>query len=274
MDLSREHDRKGLVATILIHTILFLLLLIWTIGQAEDMLDTSGGVQVSFGDPEAGGADQISEVSEAQTAPSPSSSESQPQQDIPTEDDPMVTNDQSEAPEVVSQPKQTNTKPTEEVEKPKEEEQPKVDSRLADRLKKLKGSKKTGDQDQSSGPGIKNGPKGNENSDQPGLGGNSSGPGGNWTSGDGFSINGLGGFNVNSHPVITNESQEDGTVTLEICIDKYGKLTSTRLVGGTAASSSYLRDKSTRAVKQFVFSPNAGTKSGDCGRITFTYKLQ
>ena len=63
MDLSHDHDRKGLVATILIHSIIFLLMLIWIMGEAKDMEEPAGGVEVSFGDPAAGGATDISQVS-------------------------------------------------------------------------------------------------------------------------------------------------------------------------------------------------------------------
>ena len=62
MDLSHDHDRKGLVATILIHSIIFLLMLIWIMGEAKDMEEPAGGVEVSFGDPAAGGPSDVSQV--------------------------------------------------------------------------------------------------------------------------------------------------------------------------------------------------------------------
>ncbi|MBO6517319.1 MAG: hypothetical protein JJ975_12290 [Bacteroidia bacterium] len=265
MDLSKEHDRKGLVATIFIHSIIFLLLLIWTMGQAEEMTEPAGGVEVSFGTPDAGGPEEISQVSE--TTPQPSS----PSNPTPTtsDEEPVVTNNDSEAP-VVEQTTQktTQTKPTESTEKTNEsqtQDQPTISEaeRAMAEWRKRKNSGTT----TNSGDGQKKGPLGQPDARNPGSG-TTSGTDGllNWS---------LSGFGLKSAPSIVNNSQDDGKVTIQVCLDRRGKIQNMRFLGNrSTTTSSYLITLSKNSIKKMEFSPIGEQSESNCGTISFNYSLQ
>lgn len=264
MDLSHDHDRKGLVATILIHSIIFLLMLIWIMGEAKDMEEPAGGVEVSFGDPAAGGASDISQVANTTPTVTPPSN---PTPSTTQNDDPIVTNDDSEQPEMDESQKQTQqtrkTEPTKETTKTQE---PTI-SEAQKAMERWKNKKANSDKTTSTGDGNKDGPKGDPGAKQKGPGGKSSGTMGN------VNYN-LDGFGISKNPNIVNTSQDDGSVKVAFCVDKTGKLipTSLRIAGGTATSS-YLKKLSKDAIKRFEFYPFGDQAATNCGTITFNYAL-
>jgi len=263
MDLSKEHDRKGLVATVLIHTIILLLMLIWVIGQAEDMIDDpAGGVEVSFGEPDNGGSANRVETTPTETTPTPKSNPSP----AVTPEDPVVTNDQSDAPEVETSPtpQQTNPSTTTNDEPAKESSEPSI-SEAQKALERFKNRKKTGGQNQSTGDG-KDGPKGQPDARKPGKGGNSKGSHG----GHDYDLD---GFGVAKWPSVRNQSQEDGNVKVYLCINNRGEVIRNRVIGGTTTST-YLKNLSKDAVKKMTFSLTNTDKEMHCGTITFKYRLQ
>ena len=233
MDLSHEHDRKGLVATILIHSIIFLLMLIWVMGEAKDMEEPAGGVEVSFGDPDAGGATDMSQVSN--TTPS-ESSPSNPEPSTTENPDPVVTTDDADQPVMDNRKQETQkTKTTEPVKEPTKSQEPTISEaqKAMDRWKKNKQA--NSDKTSSTGDGTKDGPKGDPGAKQPGPGGLSSGTKGNFK----YSLD---GFGISSSPKIVNQSQDDGTVIVYFCINKNGQLmTNTIRISGGTASSTYLK---------------------------------
>ena len=263
MNLSKEHDRKGLVATIFIHTIIFLLMLVWVMAEADDMVDQAGGVEVSFGEPDAGGPEDVSQSAEetVQSNPEPS-----PPVNTPDADE-VVTQDVEDAPEVETTNQNTTpTTTTEPVKKtPKEDPKPTIDPKLKDRLSQIGKGKKNSDKTTSSGSGTKSGPLGDRDADQAGKGGKSSGTMGNFS----FSLT---GFTVSSAPSIKNESQDDGTVIIQVCLDHSGNIKSVNKVGGTSTSI-YLKNLSINAVKKFKFQAIGDHSETNCGTISFNYAL-
>ena len=264
MDLSHEHDRKGLVATILIHSIIFLLMLIWIMGEAKDMEEPAGGVEVSFGDPAAGGPSDISQVANTTPTVTPPSN---PTPSTTQNDDPVVTNDDSDQPEMDNSQKQTqqttSTKPTKETQKT---EEPTI-SEAQKAMERWKNKKANSDKTTSTGDGTKDGPKGDPGAKQKGPGGKSSGTMGN------VNYN-LDGFGISKNPNIVNTSQDDGSVKIAFCVDRNGKLiTNTIRVAGGTATSSYLKNLSKDAIKRFEFYPFGDQAATNCGTITFNYAL-
>lgn len=258
MQLTKENDRKGLVATIFIHVILFLLMLIWNIGRADEMLEAQQGVEVSFGDPESGMTDNTSEVAESsESEPQPSSSADEVEAP-PTPDPSVVTNDQVDAPEIKTAP----SKPTPKVEE--NMEPAKVNDALKSRLEKLKNQKSNSDQNKSAGDKNKPGPGGDPNADKPGPGGTSTG---NMGGGVGYSLQ---GFNAKGTP-LENERQIFGKVIMKVELDQKGNVTSIRYDGGTTADP-YLIELATKSIKQFQFVANGSEKGVNIGTFTFTYK--
>jgi len=261
MDFSRENDRKGLVGTIFIHIILFLLLLIWTVGQAHDMLEDQGGVEVSFGDPISGGDDATSEV--AETSPTQPEAESNPassNQPSPSDNDPVITNEQEDQPEVNTSPS-TSSPSTETETKP---EQAKVQEML-DKTQAEK-DKKNSDQNKNTGNNKNDKPGGSTTTDKPGPGGTNQGAndaGMSWT---------LEGFSVADWPDIKNTSQDAGKVVVDICLDASGKITRIEIGQGTTTSSLYLRNLSKQSVSNFTFKAKGSQTTNNCGTITLVYK--
>jgi hypothetical protein len=273
MNLAKEHDRKGLVATILIHLIVLLLLMMVIPEIKESMMDDAGMVQVSFGELDGGGPENTNSVSEPQSNPEPTQQQSNPTPNpTPTPDNPVVTNDDAEAEVKNDAPKQTQkTQEEKEVEK----EAPKVNDRLKDRLDALKNRQKTGDDNSSSGPG-KDGPKGDPNSDKSGPGGND--PTGNDNTGGGrygSNINhSLFGFGIESAPKFQNPTNKRGYVTVELCVDGEGnvipgsvkrslksKVTDTELVNFTISQ-----------VRRMKFKKLGNVASDrNCGSVTIKY---
>ena len=266
MDLSHEHDRKGLVATILIHSIIFLLMLIWVMGEAKDMEEPAGGVEVSFGDPAAGGPTDISQSSNTTPAATPPSN---PDPSETPNENPVLTNDDADQPEMDNSKQQTQkTKTTDPVKDPVKEEKPQISNDLKKRLAELKRNKEANsDKTSSTGDGTKDGPKGDPGAKQKGPGGLSSGTKGNFK----YSLD---GFGISSSPKIVNQSQDDGTVIVYFCINKNGQLMpdTIRVTGGTA-SSIYLKNLSENAISQFGFLPLGELAETNCGTIEFKYEL-
>ena len=264
MDLSHEHDRKGLVATILIHSIIFLLMLIWIMGEAKEMEEPAGGVEVSFGDPAAGGASDISQVANTTPTVTPPSN---PDPSTTQNDDPVVTNDDADQPEMDNSKQKTQTTTTTDPNKEtKKTEEPTI-SEAQKAMQRWKDKKANSDKTTSTGDGDKDGPKGDPGATKKGPGGKSSGTMGN------VNYN-LDGFGISKNPNIVNTSQDDGSVKIAFCVDSKGKLitNTVRVVGGTATST-YLKNLSKNAIKQFEFYPFGDQASTNCGTITFNYAL-
>ncbi|MBI1305432.1 MAG: hypothetical protein GC181_02330 [Bacteroidetes bacterium] len=264
MNLRKENDRKGLVGTVFIHIIIILLLLIWTMGDAKQMLDESdGSVQISFGDPLSGGTDAISESSsdansQEQETPQditePTHSETQPDP-TPTDATPTVTNDASETTVNATKKNTTTPQPT---------EQPKVNQQLVDALKKIGQGKKTGETDQNAGPGGNNKPGGDPNADN-------SGPGGQGKGGIGYNHT-LKGFGVRGD-AIQNDQQDFGSIQLKVYVNSSGRVEKVEYYGGTSASE-HLIELSKRSVMSFKFIPNGTEKDLNVGIFTFNYAAQ
>ncbi len=259
MDFSRENDRKGLVGTIFIHIILFLLLLIWTVGQANDMLDEQGAVEVSFGDPISGGDDATSEVAET----NPTQTESNPAtntQPSPENNDPVVTNDDADQPEVNTSPTTTNPSTEPEI-KPEPAD---VDPRLKRWAENR--NKPNSDQTKNTGNNKNDKPGGSTTADNPGPGGTNQG-----NNDAGMSWN-LEGFSVADWPDIKNNSQEAGKVVVEICLNASGIINRITIGPGTTTSSVYLRNLSIQSVRNFTFKAKGSQTTNNCGTITIVYK--
>lgn len=265
MDLNHEHNRKGLVATILIHSIIFLLMLIWIMGEAKDMEEPAGGVEVSFGDPDAGGPSDISQVANTTPAAAPPSN---PDPSETQNDNPVVTNDDADQPEMDNSKQKTQkTTNTDPVKDPTKTEEPTI-SAAQKAIQAFKDRQKANsDKTTSTGDGPKDGPKGDPGSTKKGPGGQSSGTMGN------VNYN-LDGFGISKNPNIINTSQDDGSVKISFCVDSKGKLiTNTVRVSGGTATSTYLKNLSKNAIKQFEFYPFGDQAATNCGTITFNYAL-
>ncbi len=261
MDLTHDHDRKGMVATVLIHSIIFLLMLIWVMGEAKDMEEPEGGVEVSFGDPNAGGPESISQVSTPQTSQPPPSNPSESKSET---DNPMVTNDDVDQPEVENTAKSTPKSQTTEPVKEPVKQEPTISKEMQDALNRFK--KNNSNKTTSTGDGPKKGPKGKPTETKKGPGGQSTGLG------NGVSYN-LTGFGITQNGDIINERKDDGSVTVEFCLDKSGNFLPGSVRVKKSTGSQYLRELTLKSMNLFTFQPMGEQENSNCGTITINYTL-
>lgn len=256
MNLRKDNDRKGLAGTILVHAILILLMLVWGFTGPDVRDEDEGGVLVSFGDPDAGGPETENAVAE-QTEQMEESAPEEPTPD-PVED-PVITNDDATAPEMVEKKK------PQPVTEPPEEKKPEVDRKMQEAIQKLKN--RNSDKNSSSGDGTKEGPKGDPNAPNSGPGGTGGG-----LKGSGFGVT-LNGFNVSGNPVIENSSQDFGKVVLDFCVDKSGKIVEESISTGrgSTTNSQHLINLTKRGLRQLNISPKSGDVNGGCGSIEVSY---
>jgi hypothetical protein len=255
--LSRANDRKGLLGTILFHVMLFLILLITGFGSVEPIDTDNGGVTVSFGEPDEGGDDSRPAASESESTPPPASSSEE-----------SVETTEEEAPEVVTSPvpkPKTETKPNTETKPTEQETKPSIDPRLKAQLEKMRKAKEAGGgKGDGPKPGEEGRPDGSENGDPDGTG--------SGTLGNGISFDKFKGFIVSGKPTIKNEKQSFGTIVVEVCIDRNGKIVKTTLGRGGDTNDQYLYDISERAVRQLTFKPTgSNTTSTNCGNVSITF---
>lgn len=254
MNLKRTADQAGFFGTIIFHALLLFIIMLLMVKcnnePTPDPLD--GAVSVSIGEPEYGGPDQSTEMTEeAQPEPAESNIDEQ------------LTNDAEDAPVV----QQTQTKPrnTTTTNKPTEPTKPTRTANPRDVFKPGTGSG-SGNGDQSGDQGK---PDGTDNGKPDGSG---TGSGGEGFSGDGFSGK-IDGFKAIGTYKPENNRQEFGKVVVKVCVDKNGKITSVQGgQRGTTNPSSYLRSLSEDAARKFVFQRIGDATNINCGYITFNYK--
>jgi protein TonB len=260
--LAHENDRKGLLGTILFHVLLILILLITGFGSVPPIESDNGGVMVNFGEPDAGGGDVQPAASQAESA-------AQPQPSDPNE---SVITSEDDAPEVEKQEKKTNKpviKPTEQTKPSKEVDENKstVDPRLKAQLDKLKRDRENGGNGVGEGdkPGDKGRPDGQEGGDPNGTG--------KGNLGNGISYN-LKGFSVSGKPIINNNTQKTGTIIVDVCVNKQGRIISTKLGRGSTTTDTYLYELSEKAVRELNINPVGSTTDTNCGTVTIKYERQ
>lgn len=251
MDLRNENDRRGLIGTILVHSLLILLFIISAFAPSPVDDEEDGGVEVSIGEPDYGGPDEMPATAEAQTQP-----ESSPEQ----EENPVLSQDE-EAPEVKQSVKKTTPKVTTPTETPKTEENKPQERTVNQRatFKKKTGSQGQGDGTQSGNQGR---PDGSESGKPDGTGSGKSGSG-NWS---------LSGRSAMSQAKPNPDRSIDATVVVKIWVDKDGTVTKAEAgLRGTTTTDSYFKRISEQAALKWKFSPRKDGDDVQIGSITFVY---
>ena len=255
------HQKKSVVLTIILHGIIALLLWFLNLSTpnppfAEGLAGGGGGGSfVEFG---------TLDISDVAPAPAP---EPEPEEEIMTNDDEQTVS--------IDQPEKTKDKP-EKKEKVKEQPKVKVDLVEVPKVNQnalFKGGKRNNggaQQGTGEGGGLGDG-KGTGNG--PGTGsGDGGGNGGGSGKGDGFGYD-LTGRGIRSAAKVVDNSQETGTVVINIKADKNGNVVSADgPARGSTTTSANLVKKSKEAAEKVKFSPS--DVEVQKGTMTFRYFLK
>ncbi len=256
MKISDKH--KGIIVTVLFHGGILLLLLF--LGFTTPLpLPGEEGVEVSLGNSDEG----VGNIQHAKTTAPEKVTPPPPAPE--TQEEELATQDIEPAP-VFEKPKQKKPKekPVEKpVEKPNEKEiikeEPKVNPAAL-----YKGKSKTSDKPVSEGITGKEGDQGKphgsmDSKSYTGLGG----------MGNGLSFS-LKGREPKFLPKPNRKFSEDGTVVVQIIVDKWGKVKKAVAIDkGSNTTSSTLRRMAEEAAKKAVF--NANPKAPEMQKGTITY---
>ncbi len=287
-----SENQKGLIGTILFHGFLFLC--VFLMSFAEDMNggggdngigEALGGIEVSLGEPDLGGPDNVAGYSNEQAEATAT--------EKPVEEE-TLTDDNSDAPVLPS--KEAETKPVKPVVTAPKITPPvykKTTPAPTPRKIESKGlyTKKGGSTGDGKNPGNEGRPDGSVFGDKDGGGGDGNdgtGPGtGKPGSGEGDGPNDgpgkgygngkldLSGFKKDRDFNIETNRSGAGTVIVKLCVDKNGKIkTVTQTLGGTMTDK-YFIDLAIKAVKENSYSPTTGsTAETTCGLVKFTFKAR
>lgn len=251
---TKKDKYKGIIGTVLFHAGLVILLII--LGFSTPLpLPGEGGVEVNLGYSEEGQGDFQPETPPAVEEEILSKPDPEDAEEV------FATQDIEESP-IIEKPKKdiNKEKPIEKVEtKETVKEEPKVNQAA---LYKGKSSKSNGSSGEgiTQSPGDQGKPNGTPDSD------NYSGTGG---SGGGLSFS-LTGRSPKYLPKPSSNFNENGTVVVQIDVDKYGKVLKALAIDkGSNTTNATLRSLAEQAAKQAIF--NANTDAAEVQRGTITY---
>ena len=241
--MTRQNRNKtiAVVVTVAVHVVV-LLLLVYMALITPLPLPGEAGVEVNLGMYNEGmGAQQ-------QPKPKPVVNTPKPQPQQPKEE--TVTQDTEEAPAI-------------EEPKPKKKEEPKVNERAL-----FKPVNKPEEQPSSEGitgnPGDQGNPNGGQNiNNYEGQGGAGGGP-----SYD------LGGRNAKSLPHPSSDFTEEGTIVVDIWVDRDGRVTKTQIGKGTDITNSRMRQMALNAAQTSVFAPDKDAAELQKGTITYKFIIR
>jgi outer membrane biosynthesis protein TonB len=282
---NKKDKRNGLLTSMVVHTCIIVLLLMpfLTIPIPPPGQE---GILVNLGLPDVGQGEENAAASAEEVAPSP---EPEPQPEptptpprketpvkkekaTPTEEK-LVKTEDPDAIALREKAKKEEEQRRQAEEQRKKEEADRIAREQEAAKKKAEADKLKNDIGGLFGPG-----KGKGNTGKPG---NQGDPGGdpNATNLEGISTGqgsiggGLTGRDVRARPKITDNSQREGTVVIEVCVDKSGSVVEARFIQkGSTLNDSDLTSMARQNAMQWKF--EEGSVDRQCGTITYRFKLQ
>lgn len=254
MENNRTYRIRGIAGTILFHVVILALLLL--LGFSTPLpLPGEEGVEVSLGSSDMGLGDVQPEKPTVVKASTP------PPKVVEKTEEEIVTQDTEEAPEIKSTKEEVvQDKPLEEVEETEEV----IEEPVVNPMALYKGKSKESAENQSEGiaggEGDQGAPGGNIDAKKYlGKGGFGDGP--DWS---------LAGRIPKYLPKPASNFSENGTVAVQITVDKYGKVKKAVAVDkGSNTTNSQLRKLAEQAALKAVF--NAKLDAAEMQRGTITY---
>lgn len=282
---EKENKRKGLIFSVVFHTLIIFIAALYGF-KYQVPPPEPGGILVNLGIPDVGQgtenaaesspAEPVKEVEEKQQEeatpppkPQPKVEEKPVQKKVKTTEDPAAA--------------ALRKKQQEEARKKAEEERIRKEAeaeakRKAEEERKRKEAEAQRLKDQIAG-GLSGSGKGKGNTGKPGNQGDPNGdPNASAlegiSSGAGVVGGGLSGRGVmRKGPAIKDNSQEQGTVVLEVCVDRSGRVISAEylLKGSTTADSRLIRLAKQNA---FAWQFSEGNVDKQCGTIRYEFRLK
>lgn len=258
MEANKKHKYKGIIGTLVFHAVVMVLLFLLGFTTALP-LPGEEGVEVSLGTSDDGFGDIQPEK--------PASVESSaPQPETSQEKEEIVTQNIEEAPaiETVKETKDKTEKVVEKEVKEPVKEEPKVNPAALYKGKSTTTSEQ-GSEGITGNEGDQGKPAGSVDSK------NYLGKGG---FGDGLSYS-LAGRDPTYLPKPSNTFSENGTVVVQITVDKYGKVVNAVAIDkGSNTTNSKLRKLAEDAAKKALFNANMDAAEMQRGTITYHFVVK
>jgi outer membrane biosynthesis protein TonB len=298
-DLQKKSDRvRAWTISLLLHALLLLFLILFKIRVDNPVIEAppitiewgGGGQEAAAGEPDRGKGKQPAPVGdptpeslnrpvETPAPPSPAKTPAAranqaPTTNTPTTEDPNVAalrrQQEEERRKIAEQEAQRIANETREAERLKREEEEK--SKKKSRFGSSFGGGQGGGQGDTKESGNQGANAGTGTAGQ--TSGSGGGSGGGSGTGTGVSIGGgLSGRRVVSRPKMTDNSQKQGKVNVEICVNSSGDVIRADYTqGGSTTNDSELRAKAIAWAKQHKFAPSNNDQ--ECGTILFNFQLQ
>lgn len=163
---------------------------------------------------------------------------------------------------------ETVTQDTEEtpaIEAPKPKKEPKVNERALFKPSDKPQDEQTSSEGITGNPGDQGNPNGGQNIDNyEGQGGAGGGPS--------YSLGGRGAKHLASPN--KDDVSEDGTIVVDIWVDRDGRVTKAQIGKGTDISTQRLRQLAINAAKSSVFTPDKDAAELQRGTITYIFKVR
>ena len=251
MDLIKDkNNRAGLIGTIIFHSLLILLLLFVGLTYPDPLPERNDGITINFGNSEEGTG-----IKEPQKITPSSKSKTTPESTSNSKNN-IETQNNTQTVAVDANKSETKT----EVKKQPEE---KVSTDLSNALNALNNSSENSNEGETGKAGNQGDLNGDKNSH------NHSGGG----VGNGLNYN-LNGRSLVSFKKPDNPTQEDGSVVVDIVVNKYGKvIKATPGARGSTTTNPILFKKAKEAALKAKFDANPNAATEQKGQITFVFIL-
>jgi TonB family protein len=266
---EKKYKRDGLAGTIVVH-VLILLFFIFT-GLTHMVPKPEQGILINFGNSSVGSGNlepiESGNPNATTNTDEPVETASEPTPSTPSTTEQVVTQDNVETVEVPEE-NEEKQKTQETEKKPKEEpeeEKPEISDPLKNALNKLKNS---GQQGGSQGDDQNaDGNKGQENGDK---------NGGAYT-GD-LGGGGNGNYNLGNRKALTKprpayNCQEEGTVVIEVRVDRNGKTVDAKVARGTTNYADCLTRQAKKAAMETKWQAKPDAPFTQIGTITYRFIL-
>ncbi|MBR9921934.1 MAG: hypothetical protein GYB31_13930 [Bacteroidetes bacterium] len=297
---EQENKRKGLITSIVIHTLLLTLILLPLL-TFPDPPPGQEGILVNLGADFGQGDENAPEPSEAVAEPV---DETNPEEEVEAATDPDPDVAEIDEPEVEDQPTPDREVVTTEdpeaiaLQKQKEEEARKKREAEQDRIRREaeEAARKKREAEEAERKRLEEEAKYNETKSKysgafggdDGEGKGETGQSGNQgdangdpdasalegvSTGTGQVGGGLGSRGVSYKPTVRDNSQKQGIIVVKVCVDSNGKVISAEWTqAGSTTTDSQLRSIAISAAKKWKFTSSSVSKQ--CGTIRYDFKVQ